>query len=186
MAKIACWPREIGKIFFTSLYFCLYIIELWGKKAAKMAMLIAAGCNCFHILINLGANFAVALHGKLVRYWTAARFKCTMLKQCAPRTVHRVLAAVCSLVWISINFTHLLQSCFTDTGAIIWLPQCQWSNPERYGWTTRMHSQRTDNINTIKQTTKPREYFMGHTLRGNYIIVAYRISSDILVNIWCS
>ena len=26
---------------------------------------------------------------------------------------------------------HILQGCFTDTGA--WLPQCQWSNPEEYG-----------------------------------------------------
>ena len=30
-------------------------------------------------------------------------------------------------------FTHILQGYFTGTGAIIWLPQCQWSNPEGYG-----------------------------------------------------
>ena len=28
----------------------------------------------------------------------------------------------------------ILQDYFTGTGAILWLPQCQWSNPERYGW----------------------------------------------------
>ena len=27
---------------------------------------------------------------------------------------------------------HILQGCFTCTGAIIWLPQCKWSNPEGY------------------------------------------------------
>ena len=32
-----------------------------------------------------------------------------------------------------VNLTHILQGYFTDTGAIIWLPQCQWSNPEGYG-----------------------------------------------------
>ena len=31
-------------------------------------------------------------------------------------------------------FNHILQGCFTGTGAIIWLPQCQWSNPEGYEW----------------------------------------------------
>ena len=30
-------------------------------------------------------------------------------------------------------FTHILQGCFTGSGAIIWLPQCQWSNPEDMG-----------------------------------------------------
>ena len=25
------------------------------------------------------------------------------------------------------------QGCFTGTGAILWLPQCQWSNPEEWG-----------------------------------------------------
>ena len=29
-------------------------------------------------------------------------------------------------------FTYILQGCFTGTGAIIWLPHCQWSNPEKY------------------------------------------------------
>ena len=34
--------------------------------------------------------------------------------------------------FVVLDFTHILQSYFTDTGAIIWLPQCQWSNPEGY------------------------------------------------------
>ena len=32
-----------------------------------------------------------------------------------------------------VNLTHILQGYFTGTGAIIWLPQCQWSNPEDKG-----------------------------------------------------
>ena len=31
-------------------------------------------------------------------------------------------------------FYHYVQGCFTGTGAITWLPQCQWSHPEGYGW----------------------------------------------------
>ena len=34
---------------------------------------------------------------------------------------------------LSHYFTNNLQGCFTGTGAILWLPQCQWSNPEGYG-----------------------------------------------------
>ena len=38
---------------------------------------------------------------------------------------------------VSVDFTkdfpHILQDYFTGTGAIIWLPQCYWSNPEEYG-----------------------------------------------------
>ena len=30
-------------------------------------------------------------------------------------------------------FTCILQGYFTGTGAIIWLPQCQWSKLEEYG-----------------------------------------------------
>ena len=38
--------------------------------------------------------------------------------------------------------THILHSCFTDTGAIIWLPRYQWSNPERHGkkWVPPIHN----------------------------------------------
>ena len=31
------------------------------------------------------------------------------------------------------GFTHILQDYFTSTGAILRLPRCQWSNPEKYG-----------------------------------------------------
>ena len=38
-----------------------------------------------------------------------------------------VLANACRV------FIYSLQGCSTGTGAIAWLPQCQWSNPEAYG-----------------------------------------------------
>ena len=30
-------------------------------------------------------------------------------------------------------FNHIHQDCFAGTGAIVWLPQCQWSKPDGYG-----------------------------------------------------
>ena len=39
---------------------------------------------------------------------------------------------MCGHGYMQTDFTHILQDCFTGTGAIIWLPQCQWSNPEEY------------------------------------------------------
>ena len=42
-------------------------------------------------------------------------------------------------------FTHIHQGCFAGTGAIVRLPQCQWSKPDGYGkisqsFTTTKHS----------------------------------------------
>ena len=48
-------------------------------------------------------------------------------------------------------FVHILQGCFTGTGAIIWLPLCQWSNSEGYG-------QKNDQY----QTTKKAQQSMNH------------------------
>ena len=37
-------------------------------------------------------------------------------------------------------FIHIHQGCFAGTGAIVRLPQCQWSKPDGYGKTTTKHS----------------------------------------------
>ena len=44
------------------------------------------------------------------------------------------------VIWPAISdswyeLSNILQGCFTGTGAIIWLSQCQWSNTEGYGST---------------------------------------------------
>ena len=39
---------------------------------------------------------------------------------------------ICSLIDCCI--THIFQGCITGIGAIIWLPLCQWCNPEGYGY----------------------------------------------------
>ena len=51
--------------------------------------------------------------------------------QYAPWIMHIVyILLFLVLVLVPVNFTHILQGCLTSTGAIIWLPQCQLSNPE--------------------------------------------------------
>ena len=60
-------------------------------------------------------------------------------------------------------FIHIHQGCFAGTGAIVRLPQCQWSKPDGYGKisqciTTTMHS---------KEKQKPCAYFLGYTVSQN-------------------
>ena len=50
-----------------------------------------------------------------------------------------------------VDFTHILQGYFNITGAIIWLPQCHWSNLEKYRWMIQIYPLRT--ITKTKQST---------------------------------
>ena len=50
--------------------------------------------------------------------------------QYIPRIMHTIRNFV--VVLKMINFSHILQGNFTDTGAITWQPQCQWSNTKEY------------------------------------------------------
>ena len=52
-------------------------------------------------------------------------------------------------------FIHIHQGCFAGTGAIVRLPQCQWSKPDGYGKISQC-------ITTTKQ--KPCAYFLGYTV----------------------
>ena len=54
-------------------------------------------------------------------------------------------------------FIHIHQGCFAGTGAIVRLPQCQWSKPDGYGKISQC-------ITTTKQ--KPCAYFLGYTVWG--------------------
>ena len=51
-------------------------------------------------------------------------------------------------------FIHIHHGCFAGTGAIVRLPQCQWSKPDGYGKISQC-------ITTTKQ--KPCAYFLGYT-----------------------
>ena len=56
--------------------------------------------------------------------------------QYIPRNMHTVLLCF-ALLWLCNRshevFIHIHQGCFAGTGAIVRLPQCQWSKPDGYG-----------------------------------------------------
>ena len=55
-------------------------------------------------------------------------------------------------------FIHINQDCFAGTGAIVRLPQCQWSKPGRYGKISQC-------ITTTKHSkAKTCAYFLGYTV----------------------
>ena len=55
-------------------------------------------------------------------------------------------------------FIHIHQGCFAGTGAIVRLPQCQWSKPDGYG-------KISPSITTTKHNKqKPCAYFLGYTV----------------------
>ena len=60
--------------------------------------------------------------------------------QYIPRNIHTVFFVLCFVVVMQsfiMNshevFIHIHQGCFAGTGAIVRLPQCQWSKPDGYG-----------------------------------------------------
>ena len=55
---------------------------------------------------------------------------CRLVYRVHPKNYAQV--SLCYVLLLT-SVTHILQGCFTGAGAIIWLPQCQWSNPEGYG-----------------------------------------------------
>ena len=73
-------------------------------------------------MVSLGNN-------ELIVYIGTSVSDCTQYIPRLTHTVHDLLHR-CQT---AINFTHILQGCFTSTGAIKRLPQCQWSKPEEYG-----------------------------------------------------
>ena len=91
-------------------------------------------------------------------------------------------------------FIHIHQGCFAGTGAIVRLPQCQWSKPDGYGKISQC-------ITTAKHSKeKPCAYFLGYTVRGKrwrltyppkwlynnrivlYISIAYRSLNFLLIS----
>ena len=65
---------------------------------------------------------------------------------------HEIWALFCCAVgcgckittlWFMLWFYSFFQAYFNGAGAIIWLRQCQWSNPERYGHNHKYHPKPT-------------------------------------------
>ena len=95
--------------------------------------------------------------------------------QYIPRNMHTVLLLCFVVVMQSFImnshevFIHIHQGCFAGTGAIVRLPQCQWSKPDGYGKISQC-------ITTTKQ--KPCAYFLGYTVFV-WEIMGYKISESV-------
>ena len=68
----------------------------------------------------------------------------------------RIMHMVNTFIWLwcakkFIRFTHIFQGTFTGTGVIIWLPQCQWRNPEWYVLWYHMNQVSIGNMIIAKQ-----------------------------------
>ena len=74
-------------------------------------------------------------------------------------------------------FIHIHQGCFAGTGAIVRLPQCQWSKPDEYGKISQC-------ITTTKQSkAKTVCTFLGiYCMCGNYLILVKRALYVLLFN----
>ena len=93
--------------------------------------------------------------------------------------VHWFVAVIVSVVLYSyVIFTHIFQGYITGTGAIIWLPQCQWCNPWEI-WVQCVHGYNgpIPYYNKTQQNLN-NEHFLGHTLYG--LIVDWAILSSLL------
>ena len=78
----------------------------------------------------------------------------TSYTQYKPGIMHMVHAVLCCCGLQQIFFTNTLQCYSTGIGAIIWLPQCRWSNIENICEDMRicyMNTLRTGTITTTKQ-----------------------------------
>ena len=81
---------------------------------------------------------------------------------------------------VLVYFTHIVQVCYTCIGAIIWLPQCQWSIPEQYGKISDTNLLRSNDITTTKQSTTNQSIIDLHAYVMEYCISeAWSITWDI-------
>ena len=74
-------------------------------------------------------------------------------------------------------FIHIHQGCFAGTGAIVRLPQCQWSKPDGYGKISQC-------ITTTKHSkAKTVCIFLG--IYCSLTLIPARISNYMATNVWC-
>ena len=70
-------------------------------------------------------------------------------------------------------FIHIYQGCFAGTGAIVRLPQCQWSKPDGYGKISQC-------ITTTKHSkAKKCAYFLGYTVVQLCLFKSPCLSADL-------
>ena len=128
-----CCPREV---------ICIGVVRCSTRKILQEKTLSLSCCICFtkynegHICIFY--HFATMTRCRYLKSFLTEDSHTHL--QYIPRNVHTVLLCF-ALLWLcnrsKMNshevFIHIHQGCFAGTGAIVRLPQCQWSKPDGYG-----------------------------------------------------
>ena len=105
------------------------------------------------------SQWETSLQSNAVSHWLGANLESALYTYNTSQVVFSWFMFCCG--WMPVSFTHILQDYFTGTGAILRLPQCQWSNPEGYGSIDPKNLLGTHDIITTKESTaKQRAYFM--------------------------
>ena len=109
-------------------------------------------------LVSLIARFMGPIWGRQDPCWPH-EFLLSGMRCCNVGVILSIPVDLCDV------FPHILQGCFTGTGSIVWLPQCQWSNPEEYG-----HNLTEYNHNGIQQSVNHVCLYTGVCCPGDEVI----------------
>ena len=98
---------------------------------------LSSGCHGRHLLISLVLQLGLEISlGYGSEYQWYFELHCTVY----PKKYAHDFVVLCFVVVVQsfvMNshevFIHIHQGCFAGTGAIVRLPQCQWSKPDGYG-----------------------------------------------------
>ena len=111
-----------------------------AHKNSNSAMIVVA-CNCKQCLVNMTLHPQVLDNDPLwyvLQWWLLIGFN--WMATVYPKKYAHCFVVLCfavvmqSLIMNSHEvFIHIHQGCFAGTGAIVRLPQCQWSKPDGYG-----------------------------------------------------
>ena len=133
----------------------------------------------FHTVIQINLFFQLALLCYIAN-------RISMISECIPWNIHIVLFCFV-LLWLRHGclvdlcdaFIQILQGCFTGTGAILWLPQCQWSNPEGCGlkWLVQNHNKTHQSANRIHNACMSLRVYCSHYADVIMIEIASQITS---------
>ena len=105
------------------------------------------------------SQWETSLQSNAVSHWLGANQESALYTYNTSQVVFSWFMFCCG--WVAVSFTHILQDYFTGTGAILRLPQCQWSNPKGYGSIDPQNLLGTHNIIATKESiTKQRASFM--------------------------
>ena len=119
---------------------------LWNTKATPCEGKICG----ISFKIRLWALFCLVVLYTIMHCISPYHCKKTCITtQCIFQDICTWFVLCCGLVWI--GFIPILQGCFTGIGAITWLPQCQWSNPEEYDDRDHMNPIETGDISRKTQ-----------------------------------